>query len=116
MSDSAGSIILTRRAQMFPTWEPEEIDRLRRFGETRSFGAGEYVARTGEVTPGMVVILSGEVVVSQHDELASPLAHVKPQHAGFAPEASPRPERLPPRGRPRESWHACRATWRSQRA
>src|ERR1700687_1047598 len=70
MSAPASSIIDTRRHQMFPTLEPEEIDRLRRFGEMRSFAAGEYLARTGEVGPGMFVILSGEVVVSQHDELA----------------------------------------------
>jgi hypothetical protein len=30
------STIETRFAQMFPTLEPGEIDRLRRFGETRA--------------------------------------------------------------------------------
>ena len=34
------SIIETRRYQMFPTLLPEEIERVRRFGETRSFAAG----------------------------------------------------------------------------
>jgi thioredoxin reductase (NADPH) len=67
----ARPIAETRHDQMFPTLEPAEIDRLRRFGETRSFAAGEYLARSGEVSPGMFVILSGAVAVSQHDELAA---------------------------------------------
>jgi thioredoxin reductase (NADPH) len=71
MSESTHSIINTRRAQMFPTLEPAEIERLHRFGETRSFAAGEYLARTGEVGPGLYVILSGAVIVSQRDEFAS---------------------------------------------
>src|SRR5947209_2325898 len=63
-------IIETRRDQMFLVLEPPEIDRLRRFGETRSYGAGERLATTGEVGPGMFVILTGNVVVTQRDELA----------------------------------------------
>jgi thioredoxin reductase (NADPH) len=54
---------------MFPTLEPAEIDRLRRFGETRTFGTGERLVETGEVSPGMFVILSGEVTVTQHNPL-----------------------------------------------
>ncbi len=34
------SIIETRRPQMFPTLLPEEIERIRRFGELRSFAEG----------------------------------------------------------------------------
>ena len=37
---STQSIIDTRRHQMFPTLEPAEIERLRRFGEVRSYGHG----------------------------------------------------------------------------
>jgi thioredoxin reductase (NADPH) len=62
------SIAETRREQMFPTLEPGEIERLRRYGEARSFAEGEYLARTGEVGPGMFLILSGEVVVRQRDD------------------------------------------------
>ena len=32
------SIIDTRRHQMFPTLEPAEIERVRRFGQVRSMG------------------------------------------------------------------------------
>ena len=59
------SIIETRRYQMFPTLLPEEIERVRRFGETRSFAAGEALARVGEPAPGLMIILSGEVDVFQ---------------------------------------------------
>ena len=50
---------------MFPTLLPEEIDRVRRFGEVRSFAAGEALARVGEPAPGLMIILSGKVDVFQ---------------------------------------------------
>jgi thioredoxin reductase (NADPH) len=53
------SIIDTRRHQMFPALEPAEIERVRRFGKVRSYGAGEALAKVGEVGPGMTVILTG---------------------------------------------------------
>jgi len=56
---------------MFPTLEPAEIDRLRRFGESRSYQVDEFLVRAGEVAPGMIVILAGEVPVAPHDEGAS---------------------------------------------
>ncbi len=54
---------------MFPTLDPAEIERLRRFGETRTYGAGERVVATGEISPGAFVILSGEVAITQHRPL-----------------------------------------------
>src|SRR5258705_12528276 len=73
-------IIQTRHDQMFPVLEPAEIDRLRRFGETRSYRAGERLTTAGEVGPGMFGILTGNVVVTQRDELAHhpPIATVRP--------------------------------------
>jgi thioredoxin reductase (NADPH) len=70
MAASEHSIIEARRGQMFPVLESAEIDRLRRFGEPRSYRAGERLATTGEVGPGMLVILAGEVVMTQRDEFA----------------------------------------------
>jgi thioredoxin reductase (NADPH) len=70
MSDPEPSVIETRRHQMFPTLAPAEIERLRRFGELRSYRAGEYLARTGEVAPGLSLLLSGEVAILQRDERA----------------------------------------------
>src|SRR2546428_667281 len=70
MAASERPIIETRHDQMFPVLEPAEIDRLRRFGEPRSYGAGERLSTTGEIGPGMLVILAGKVVITQRDELA----------------------------------------------
>src|SRR6266403_3933052 len=68
MSEPKPSIIDTRRAQMFPILADAEIERMRRFGEPRSFRAGEALARVGEVGHGMIIILAGEVDVTQHDD------------------------------------------------
>ena len=62
-------LIEGRRDQMFPTLEPEEIDRLRRFGEIRSYRAGEPLVKVGEVGHGMTVVLAGEVIVTRPDQL-----------------------------------------------
>ena len=53
------STIDTRREQMFPKLEPREIDRLRRFGDVRRYSAGEALFVTGEIAPGMVVLIKG---------------------------------------------------------
>jgi thioredoxin reductase (NADPH) len=66
------SILETRRHQMFPTLEPAEIDRLRRFGEARTFAPGEALATAGKVTPGLMLILAGSVDVTQHRETGTP--------------------------------------------
>ncbi len=66
MTSRSQSVIETRYDQMFPTLDASELDRLRRFGETRSYRAGEAVVTAGEVAPGLVAILSGEVAVTQH--------------------------------------------------
>jgi thioredoxin reductase (NADPH) len=69
MAASARPLIETRYDQMFPTLAPGEIDRLRRFGERRSYGAGERLVATGETSPGMFVLLTGEVAITQHSQL-----------------------------------------------
>jgi thioredoxin reductase (NADPH) len=63
------SMIENRGAQMFPTLEPAEIDRLRAFGERRSFRAGDALVTVGDVGHGMTVILRGRVAVARRDEL-----------------------------------------------
>jgi thioredoxin reductase (NADPH) len=68
MSLPAPSIIDTRRNQMFPVLEPMEIERVRRFGKVRSYGAGEALAKVGEKGHGLAVILAGTVEITQHDE------------------------------------------------
>lgn len=68
------SIIETRRVQMFPKLGPEEIERLRRFGAIRQYRAGERLIGTGEISPGMFVIVSGEISVKRRD----PFGHLAP--------------------------------------
>jgi thioredoxin reductase (NADPH) len=43
------SVIDTRNEQMFPKIRPQEIDRLRQFGEIRRYAAGEPLFVTGEI-------------------------------------------------------------------
>jgi thioredoxin reductase (NADPH) len=69
VTEAAPSIIDTRSAQMFPVLTAAEIDRLRRFGTPRRYGAGEALATVGKPGIGLAIILSGEVEISQHDEL-----------------------------------------------
>jgi thioredoxin reductase (NADPH) len=69
MPAGSPSVIETRFAQMFPTLEPAEVDRLRRFGERRAYAAGDHLVETGEISPGMFVILAGEVSINQHNAL-----------------------------------------------
>ncbi|MCL6729247.1 FAD-dependent oxidoreductase [Sphingomonas hankyongi] len=55
----------TRGAQMFLRFDDDEIARLARFGEKRCYRAGEMLARVGEAGPGLMLILSGQVEVTQ---------------------------------------------------
>jgi len=63
----ASAIIAERGAQMFPTLPLDAIERLCRFGEKRSFAGGAQVVKAGQVAPGLIMILSGEVEVTQQD-------------------------------------------------
>src|SRR5437667_7981867 len=68
MSVPTPSIIDTRRPQMFPTLESAEIERVRRFGKVRRYGAGAALAKVGEVGLGLTIILAGKVDITQHDQ------------------------------------------------
>jgi thioredoxin reductase (NADPH) len=68
------STIDTRDEQMLPKLTPQEIDRLRRFGEVRRYAAGDPLFLTGDVAPGMFVLIKGSVRVTRRD----PLGHSAP--------------------------------------
>jgi len=68
------STIHSRDEQMFPKLTPHEIDRLRRFGKVRRYAAGEPLFVTGDVAPGMFVLIKGSVRVVRRD----PLGHSAP--------------------------------------
>ncbi|AVT83413.1 FAD-dependent oxidoreductase [Rhodopseudomonas palustris] len=63
-----------RHDQTFPELTPAEIDRIRRFGEVRRYADGARLFETGQPGPGMFVVLSGHVAVSQRDGLG----HITP--------------------------------------
>jgi thioredoxin reductase (NADPH) len=65
MSELLNPIVQARQAQMFPTLAPTDIERLRRFGKTESYGPGERLITAGQVAPGLIAILSGRVEVAQ---------------------------------------------------
>lgn len=69
MSQPAHPTIIARRDQMFPKLTQADIARLRRFAEARSFPRGERIVKAGDVAPGVVVILSGKVEVTQNSGL-----------------------------------------------
>src|SRR4030088_1688817 len=66
--------VFPRLEQTFPALTPQEIARMRRFGEIRNYKDGEKLFETGKPGPGMFVILSGHVAISQRDGLG----HVTP--------------------------------------
>src|SRR5579863_1146444 len=63
-----------RHEQTFPTLTSQEIARMRRFGELRNYKNGERLFEAGKPGPGMFVILSGHVAITQRDGLG----HVTP--------------------------------------
>ena len=75
MNDRVSSIAaFPRLEQTFPELTPQEIARMRRFGEVTHHKDGETLFETGKPGPGMFVILSGHVAITQRDGLG----HVTP--------------------------------------
>jgi len=68
------STIDSRREQMFPKLTPQEIGRLGRFGENRHYAPGDALFVTGDIAPGMYVLIKGSVRVTRRD----PLGHRAP--------------------------------------
>ncbi len=66
--------VFPRLEQTFPSLTEAEIARMRRFGEVRSYKQGELLIETGKPGPGMFVVLSGHVAITQRDGLG----HVAP--------------------------------------
>ncbi|WP_376088420.1 Crp/Fnr family transcriptional regulator [Roseomonas sp. CCTCC AB2023176] len=58
-----------RDHQAFPTLTPEQIDRLRPFGEIRRWPDGALMFEAGVTGPGMFVVLSGSCAVTRRDGL-----------------------------------------------
>ena len=63
-----------RYQETFPVLTNQEIDRVRRYGSLRKYSDGEKLFEAGKVGPGMFVVLSGLVAITQRDGLG----HVTP--------------------------------------
>ncbi|MGC2127624.1 MAG: cyclic nucleotide-binding domain-containing protein, partial [Methylovirgula sp.] len=71
-----------------------DIDRLRRFGEPKFYKKGEHLLRASEVAPGLIVILSGKVEITQGfgaDQREVIVTHQAGQFAGELAQLSSRP-------------------------
>lgn len=68
---SASPYAFPRHEQTFPALTAQEIERMRRFGEPRNYKDGEALFETGKVGPGMFVVLSGMVSITQRDGLGN---------------------------------------------
>jgi thioredoxin reductase (NADPH) len=86
MASSLQSIREQRGDQIFPTLDPSDIERVRRFGEVRAFAAGETLVTSGQVAPGLMVILAGKVDVTEHDYLGNPKLIFSPGPGNFMGE------------------------------
>jgi thioredoxin reductase (NADPH) len=58
-----------RYEQTFPTLSEAEIARMRRFGAERRYANGEKLFAAGDPSPGMFVVLSGHVAITQRNGL-----------------------------------------------
>lgn len=98
MTSAVQSILDQRRDQIFPKLDPLDIEHVRRFGDVRSFTAGERLMTAGQVSPGLVVILAGRVAVTEHDQFdigRQIVTHGQGNFMGELPELAGRP--TPPR-------------------
>ena len=69
MSDYDPPIIETRREQILPLLDADDVERAWRFGELRRFDTGEALASVGEIGIGLAVLLRGQVDVYRYDAL-----------------------------------------------
>jgi thioredoxin reductase (NADPH) len=74
MSENLPPDLESRRHQMFPELTEAEIARIGRFASAKRYARGEALLVAGQASPGFLVLLSGEVSVSQRDGLG----HVTP--------------------------------------
>jgi thioredoxin reductase (NADPH) len=94
MMDVGRTTIATRAAQMFPRLTDEELGRLARFGAPRMYSAGDAVARVGEIPPGLQLILSGRLEVTQHGDAGDAehiVTHERGNFTGELAQLSGRP-------------------------
>ena len=74
MVQKSVSELNSRYDQMFPVLSSRDIDRIAPFGTLTHFAANQLIVETGKVSPGMLLLLKGQVAMTQRDGLG----HVNP--------------------------------------
>ncbi|MDB5726089.1 MAG: cyclic nucleotide-binding protein [Novosphingobium sp.] len=83
-----------RREQMFPRLDAAEVKRISRFGDPRTYQAGEYLAKVGDPGLGLFVLLRGTVDISQRQTKGASLpivTHAAGDFLGELAQLSGRP-------------------------
>lgn len=83
-----------RHAQMFPVLGAGDVARLMRFGEPRRYESGSRLFGTGELAPGLIVVLDGAIEISQNDGIggrSTIVTHGANQFVGELAQLSDRP-------------------------
>ena len=62
------SFLERRHDQIYPTLDPRDLERVRRFADVHSFAIGESLWTIGQAAPGLMVILAGTVAVTERDQ------------------------------------------------
>ncbi|HEY4134999.1 MAG TPA: FAD-dependent oxidoreductase [Alphaproteobacteria bacterium] len=84
-----------RYQQTFPVLTPGEIERVRRFAtRTCAYGDGDWLFRAGQLAPGMFIVLTGSVVITQRDGLGRVTPIVEQGPGQFLAEVGQLSERM----------------------
>ncbi|GAB1721083.1 MAG: thioredoxin reductase [Nitrosospira sp.] len=75
-----------RRGQMFPKLDPSEVDRLRRFGTTRTWQPGELLFEPGRRGIGTFVLLRGHIMVTRKNSLGVEIPIIRGEPGDFSGE------------------------------
>jgi thioredoxin reductase (NADPH) len=80
MADPVFPAQVPRYQETFPELTAQEIDRLGRYGARRKYSDGEKLFEAGKISPGMFIVLKGQVAMSQRDGLGhiAPIAEQGP--------------------------------------
>ena len=93
MNELSPSLTVSRHGQMFLTFDPTAIERMRRFGTPASFRAGERIVTAGAPAPGLVLVLSGRISITNQglDSARVIATHSAGQFMGELAQLSDRP-------------------------
>ena len=86
--DAPPGPLATRRMELFPQLTEAEIARMGRFGTQRRYTRGERLYSAGDIGPGMFVLLSGTVTLSQRDGMGRVAPFVRHGRGQFLGEVA----------------------------